>query len=124
MLAIASTLSDNDMRDLSLYFSEQKFKVTGSRDNNLIELGEKIYKTGISKKNIPACKGCHMPNGKGIPSEFPRIGGQYETYITTQLNNFKASIRKNDKNEIMRDISKNLSEKEIMALSIFLSGLN
>jgi cytochrome c oxidase subunit 2 len=40
------------------------------------------------------CAGCHGPNGEGIWStNAPRLAGQSDWYLVTQLNNFKARIR-------------------------------
>ena len=34
-------------------------------------LGEKIYRGGIADRKVPACAGCHSPNGAGIPAAVP-----------------------------------------------------
>ena len=40
----------------------------------LMEIGEKVYKTG-GKKGL-ACNTCHQDNGKGVPGAFPPLAGQ------------------------------------------------
>jgi cytochrome c553 len=32
-------------------------------------------------KQVPACAGCHSPNGAGIPAQYPRLGGQHAEYL-------------------------------------------
>ena len=40
----------------------------------LMEIGEKVYKTGGSKGL--ACNTCHQDNGQGVPGAFPPLVGQ------------------------------------------------
>ena len=67
------------------------------------------------------CLKCHGENGLGIEAEeAPKIAGQYEWYILTQLNNFKAKVRKNEK---MYPYIKDLSEKDYQDLAAYVATL-
>jgi cytochrome c553 len=44
---------------------------------------------------VPACVGCHLPNGVGAP-RYPRLAGQRQAYVVQQLMNFKQGARTND----------------------------
>jgi cytochrome c553 len=85
------------------------------------ELGRKIYRAGIAEKNVPACAGCHSPNGAGIPAQYPRIAGQHQDYSVTQLTNFRAGTRSNSAQ--MTVISKRLTDDEMKAVSDYIAGL-
>ena len=123
MLGIASSLTDDDMAKLALYFSKFKAKTIGAKNSTLAKLGEKIYRAGIEEKNVPACGSCHLPNGAGIPGQIPRLAGQYSQYTTSQLENFKTGLRKNDVNSVMRTIASRLTKEEITSVAEFISGL-
>jgi cytochrome c553 len=85
--------------------------------------GEKIFKGGLAKGNIPSCMSCHGPAGLGIPNHYPRVAGQHAKYLEVQLLAFKKGERKGY-NNMMSDISFGLSEQQIKALAVYMSGLN
>ncbi|MEY2842441.1 MAG: hypothetical protein RI920_478, partial [Pseudomonadota bacterium] len=87
----------------------------------LVAAGERIYRGGIAKKAVAACAGCHSPNGAGIPAQYPRLAGQHADYVKTQLTSFRQGDRTNSAQ--MTAIAANLSDKEIEALSDYISGL-
>ncbi len=125
MEPIASTLSEEDIKDLALYYSAQK-RTTGKADPALVELGGKLYKGGDMKRGISACIGCHGPKGNGLPSaKYPKICGQHAAYTEKQLQNFKTGFRRNDPNhDMMQDIAKRMSDNDIKALASYLEGLH
>ncbi len=95
MAAFAQPLSEADMRNVSAYYSSQKLKPAFAKLKDSVELGQKIYRGGIASKAVPACSGCHSPNGAGIPAQFPRLAGQYADYTEAQLVLFRQGGRKN-----------------------------
>lgn len=121
MTGIAATLSEEDMRNVSAYYAAQKIKPAAAKNKELVELGQKIYRAGIAEKGVPACAGCHSPNGAGIPAQYPRLGGQYAEYTEAQLVAFRGGVRKN--NVQMTTISSRLSDLEIRAVSDYAAGL-
>ena len=70
---------------------------------------------------MPACAGCHSPNGAGIPAQYPRLAGQHADYTKTQLTAFRQGERNNSVQ--MSAIAANLSDKEIEALADYVAGL-
>jgi len=121
MNAMAESLSDADIADLSAYFTQFKIKAENGEPN---ALGERIYRAGDAARDVPACAGCHSPTGAGNPtSVFPALGGQYSAYISKTLRDYRGGERNNDPNEIMRTIASRLSEEEINAVSDYVSGL-
>lgn len=121
MTSIAKAMSDEDMRNVAAYVSQQKPAPGAAHNKNTVELGKKIYRAGIAEKNVPACAGCHSPNGAGIPAQYPRIAGQHQDYTVTQLTNFRTGVRNN--NAQMTSISKRMTDEEMQAVADYVAGL-
>ncbi len=121
MSGFASQLSDADMRNLSAWISSQAPKTNNAKDKDLVMMGERIYRGGIADRQIPACAGCHSPNGAGIPAQFPRVSGQHAAYTEAQLNAFRSGARAN--NLIMTDVAAKMNDKEIKAVADYMAGL-
>jgi cytochrome c553 len=121
MQPLAAQLSDADVRNIAFWAASQKAKPGFAKDKELVQLGEKIYRGGIMDKQVPACAGCHSPNGAGIPAQFPRLAGQHADYTVTQLRNFHSGARKNSPQ--MTDIAFKLSEDEMKAVADYIAGL-
>lgn len=122
MQGIAATLSDADMVSVAAFYATKQAKPGAARNKDTIELGERIYRGGIAEKQVPACAGCHSPNGAGIPAQYPRLAGQHAEYTEAQLNNFRSGARAN--NAQMTGIAAKLSDREIKAVSDYIAGLN
>lgn len=76
------------------------------------KVGEKIYQN---------CILCHGQKGEGVPSqEGPRLAGQFDWYIETQIKNFLSGNRKNPK---MMPYIKSLSDKDIKDVSAYVMNL-
>ena len=84
-------------------------------------MGERIYRGGVSDRQIPACAGCHSPTGAGIPAQYPRLAGQHAEYTATQLTSFREGIRKNSLQ--MNQVAVKLNDREIRALADYVAGL-
>ncbi len=122
MLGFASALSEDDMRNVGAYLASTKAKPGFAKDKDLAALGEKIYRGGIADRQIPACAGCHSPNGAGIPSQYPRLSGQHADYTVSQLTQFRDGIRKNSLQ--MGQVAAKLNDREIKAVADYIAGLN
>ena len=123
MSGIAAGLSDDEMRELAKYFSKQELKLSQAQSNGTGSDGEKIFRSGIFDKNVPACAGCHGPAGHGIPAKFPRLNSQHADYIKNQLQQFATGQRANDAASVMRMIAEKLTEKEMDAVADYIQGL-
>lgn len=121
MNAQAQPLTDEDIRNISGYLAAQTIKPAFAKNKETVELGQKIYRGGIAAKNVPACAACHSPNGAGLPSQYPRIGGQFPEYTALQLQHFRSGERSN--NPAMNAIAARMSDKEIQAVSDYIAGL-
>jgi cytochrome c553 len=123
MAGMATPLSDDDMKNVAVYYAGQTPRPRAARDPELVKQGQLIYRGGIAAKGLAACASCHSPNGAGIPAQFPRIGGQHAEYTAAQLKAFRAGERKNDPNSMMRTVAGKLSDREIAAVSEYVAGL-
>ena len=121
MTALVKPLSEADIRDVAAYLSNQTQKRGAAKDKSIVGLGQKIYRGGIAEKNIPACAGCHSPNGAGIPAQYPRLAGQHQDYTIAQMNGFRSKARKNSVQ--METIAKNMSDEEVKAVADYVAGL-
>ena len=123
MAGMVANLSDDDMKNLAVYFAAQKPKSQAARDAALAKQGESIYRGGIQAKGVAACASCHAPNGTGMPAQFPRVAGQHAEYTAAQLTAFRAGQRANDPAQMMRMIAAKMSDQEIKAVSEYIAGL-
>lgn len=121
MQGMAATLSEADMRNIAYWAASQKAKPGFAKDKELVTLGERIYRGGIADRQIAACAGCHSPSGAGIPSQYPRLGGQHAEYTAAQLTAFRDGVRQN--NLQMTQVAAKLNDREIRALADYIAGL-
>lgn len=125
MTGILNNVSDQDMADIAAYYSSQEPSF-GAAEAELVELGESIYRTGISSLNVAACSACHSPTASGNPQAgFPALSGQHTEYTVKQLKDFRSGARVNDGSTMpMRIVTERLTDKEIEALASYISGLH
>ncbi|MGD8220156.1 c-type cytochrome [Pseudomonas thivervalensis] len=127
MTGLLTNLSDQDLEDIAAYFASQKGSV-GAADPKLVARGEALFRGGNLEKGLPACTGCHSPDGKGnAAAGFPQLGGQHAQYITKQLTDFRKEEggRANDGDAMtMRTIARKLSDEDIAAVSSYIQGLH
>ncbi|KWT97390.1 MULTISPECIES: c-type cytochrome [unclassified Variovorax] len=121
MKPLASALSEEDMRNVAWFVGSKKVKPGFAKEKDLVALGEKIYRGGIGERQIPACAGCHSPNGAGIPAQYPRLGGQHADYTSVQLNQFRDGTRQNSPQ--MTGVAAKLNDREIKAVADYIAGL-
>ena len=123
MSPMVANLSDQDIRNLAVYFEQQQPKPGSAHDADLVRFGQAIYRGGIAAKGVAACSSCHGPDGAGIPAQYPRLAGQYAEYTAAQLRAFRSSTRANDPNRTMRALAAKLSDQEIAAVAEYIAGL-
>ncbi|WP_044873408.1 c-type cytochrome [Pseudomonas sp. LFM046] len=125
MTGLLTNISDEDLADIAAYFSSQKGSV-GAADPKLVARGEALFRGGKLDQGMPACTGCHSPDGSGNPAAgFPHLGGQHAQYVSKQLTDFREGNRTNDGDSmIMRGIAAKLSNKDIEAVSSYIQGLH
>ncbi|MEO7941161.1 MAG: c-type cytochrome, partial [Burkholderiaceae bacterium] len=121
MKGFATMLSDDDMTNIAYWLTSKPGKPGFAKDKELVALGERIYRGGIADRKIPACAGCHSPNGAGIPAQYPRLSGQHADYTKNQLTAFRDGVRLN--NPTMAGVAARLNDREIKAVADYIAGL-
>jgi len=118
---IAATLTAAEITALAEYFKQQPIKSHRVRDKELAAVGKYIFNKGNQFSGIAACASCHGESGEGSELR-PRLAGQHKRYVSNQLYEFTNRSRTND-NAIMYSIAQNLTELEIEAVALYVSGL-
>lgn len=121
MQGFAGTLSEDDIRNVAAFYASKSAKPGFAKHKDQVKLAEKIYRAGIPDRGVPACSGCHSPNGAGIPVQYPRIGGQHADYTEAQLRGFRSGSRTNSVQ--MLSITERMTDREIAAMADYLAGL-
>ena len=122
MSGMAATLSEDDMKNVAAFYASKQAKPGFAKNKATVELGEKIYRGGIAERNVPACAGCHSPNGAGMPIQYPRLAGQHADYTEAQLVAFRGGVRKNS--VPMAGVAAKMNDREIKAVADYIAGLN
>ncbi len=123
MAGMAAALSPEDMAHIGAWFGSQKLRPAAARDTALVEKGRALYRGGDTSRGLPACSGCHSPNGAGIPAQYPRLAGQHPDYTVAQLKAWRSGERANDNAAMMRSVAAKLTDAEIAALAEFLAAV-
>jgi cytochrome c553 len=121
MSGILGSIAEADRLHVAAYFASQPHKPGAARNRDTLEVGQRIYRAGVAERGVPACGGCHSPNGAGIPAQYPRLAGQHAEYTVTQLKAFHDGTRRN--NVPMAQIAARLTEAEMSAVADYVAGL-
>ena len=124
MNEMAKDLTDEDINALAGYFGSQPVQSHRIRSSkkSLAAVGYYIFHEGNEFSEIPSCASCHGEHGEGNEN-LPRLAGQHKRYVASQLEAFHERERTND-NAIMHSIAKNLTELELQAVALYVSGLD
>ena len=118
-------LSDQDIRDLAVYFESLPAPAQAVANTSTIARAEALYRGGNLQNGTAACLACHGPTGRGNPAaNYPALQGQHAVYTAKTLNDYANGTRTSDgKTRIMRDIAARLSQEDIDALASYVQGL-
>ncbi|MBT8046900.1 MAG: cytochrome c4 [Xanthomonadales bacterium] len=126
MLGITPGLSEQDILDLSAYFSSQK-TAPGVADDTQVQLGERIYRAGNADSGVPACMACHGPAGEGNPvAGYPALAGQHAVYTSNMLTRYRSGENWGEKDansKIMNGSAAEMTDEEIQAVASYIQGL-
>lgn len=120
MRPMVGKLTEEDMAALGAYYSQMPATAGEVKDKELATVGRYVYHHGNRFSGVPACAGCHGPNGEGA-ANLPRLAGQNELYLENQIKLFNKRERTND-NAVMHTIASKLTELEMKAVAEYLSG--
>ena len=101
----ASSLSDQDMKDIAAYFSAEPLKPGATP-------------VGKAPEAAQVCVACHGKDGVAITGMYPSLSGQHADYLARALTEYKKGGRKNP---IMKTFAEQLSDQQIHELSQYYS---
>lgn len=118
MQAIIAARSDQELHDLAAYYTS----LARGPASETLRVGEqpdasavKLAMQGDPRRNIAPCAACHGEmDRKGAA---PWLGGQSSTYLAQQMRAFASGARRNDINEQMRNVARQLTSAEIDSLA-------
>jgi cytochrome c553 len=84
-----------------------------------IAAGKTIFTEGIPSEGVPPCVACHGEHAEGN-GPIPRLAGQHEDYLASQLEAYASTERAN---EVMREISKDMTAEQISEVTAYLATL-
>ncbi|WP_298050472.1 c-type cytochrome [uncultured Paenalcaligenes sp.] len=124
MASIVANMTPEEMRDVAYYLSQQTLdptKAATATKMETLERGQKIWRGGLPERGVAACAACHSPNGAGLPGQYPRLSGQFPSYIAEQLRLFRSGDRNNQ--IMMHDIADRMNDADIDAVADYAAGL-
>ena len=125
MKPMASVLDARGREDVAAFYATQAVS-PGKADPELVELGERIYRSGNPESGVAPCMGCHGPNGAGNPAAlYPALRGQHARYTEIQLHGFAEGKRVNENaKKMMQLLARRMTNREIRAVSSYIQGLH
>ena len=125
MKPMASVLDQRGREDVAAFYASQAVS-PGTADPELVELGERIYRSGNPESGVAPCMGCHGPNGAGNPaSNYPALRGQHARYTEIQLHGFAEGKRHNENaKKMMQILAARMTNREIRAVASYIQGLH
>jgi cytochrome c553 len=131
MQPLASTLSDQDISDLAVYYEAQT--PTGlEADPSYWQDGQALYLRGDRARDVPACTACHGPVGRGnLAAGYPALRAQQSVYVMKQLNDYVSGARYTGPNPLqasrngtmMFTLAKRLTPEQIRNVASYVQGM-
>jgi cytochrome c553 len=131
MQPLATTLSDQDISDLAVYYEAQT--PTGlEADPSYWQDGQALYLRGDRARDVPACTACHGPVGRGnLAAGYPALRAQQSVYVMKQLNDYASGARYTGPNPVqasrngtmMFTLAKRLTPEQIRDVASYVQGM-
>lgn len=115
MVAHASSLSDQEIEDVSAYLASLGGETVAAGGSD----------TAASDKNRPdsaqACVACHGPNGISVNAVWPTIAGQHEDYLALSIQKYRDGTRKDP---LMTAQAALLDDEDVEVLARYFASLD
>lgn len=111
MQAQAANLSDQDMADIAAFFGGMEGNSRPSRVN--------MQKAKLGQEKSAICAACHGATGDGDNTIYPKLAGQYESYLVQALKEYRSGDRKSAE---MAGFASTLKIGDIEALSAWFAS--
>lgn len=103
----AEGLNEQEMRDIASYLGGLKLAANDDHFSGDVALG---------KEKAASCGACHGEDGNSSDENFPRLAGQYQSYLIKALQDYRSGNRNN---AMMAGMVKDLSDADIEQLSAY-----
>lgn len=125
MQPVAAGLSESEVDELARYYASlAPSNPESGIDTALSQRGERIAHEGVPSLGVPACKECHGPTRHARNPAYPKLAGQYASYLELQLHLLKRQQRGGSAySHIMQRVSARLSEQHISAAAAYYASL-
>lgn len=121
MAGTLAEFSDQDLLDIAAWYASQT-PTPGNVQTAGPQRGQDVYRGGDQSLGLPACSGCHSPDGAGVAlAGFPRLGGQHTPYLIKRLTDFRQGD--DAAAPVMQRIAAKLSDDDIAALAAYIQAL-
>jgi cytochrome c553 len=125
MQPLAKALTEAEIAAVSQAVAAMPFPApaTVPRSEMPVNAAQKLALQGAWERQIPACVSCHGPAGVGVGDAFPALAGQPAAYLMAQLTAWQNGTRRNDSNDLMGHIAKNLTPEEVQGVAHYFASL-
>lgn len=125
MQPIAAALSEAERQAAAAYVAKLRAPAARKVDraDRAQGLGEVLALRGAWERDIPECVTCHGPGGVGVGDHFPPLSGQPASYLSAQLDAWRAGTRRNDPDDLMGHIARSLTDAEVSAVAKYFEAL-
>ena len=129
MEPIAAGLEDAELREIAAYYANLPAQSAspagvGAEAAREIALGESIAARGLPNQLVPPCMKCHGPGGGPRNPHYPRLEGQYASYLVLQLTLFKSEARGGTAyHHLMHRVAGQLEEEQMRAVARYYASL-
>lgn len=132
MTALALPLTDEDIRNLAVYFAAQTRQppTPPAADSATLARGEALYLHGEPERGAPPCQGCHGADAGGPAAgaehyrAWPALRGQNGDYLVQRLQNYRDGKLHDSSNDfVMHGVAQTLDDASIQALAAYLAAL-
>ena len=121
MAPIAKALSDAEIGSLARYYASQELPRRNTPPAGGPKRGRQLARYGDNALAIPACGDCHGSDDIGGGPILPPLA-QPAAYTSAQLQAFRAGERRNDTDQVMRELARRLQDADIQTLADYYAG--
>ncbi len=89
----------------------------------LLAQGRHLFLDGNERGGLLACAQCHGPTALGVGDFSPRLAGQSQAYLTSELHLWRDGALRDPKGAFMRSVAGHLSPADVTAVAAFVASL-
>ena len=123
MEPVAAELPEEDLKKIARYFADLEsppFPTDPSVEAERISRGQRLALEGDGHR-LASCASCHIASTR---PDYPRLAGQSEVYLRTQLVLLKKGERsQTPAGKLMADIARDLSDQQAQDIAAFFASL-